>query len=219
MSFGAQVIAAMEARGMTARELQRRTGVSYDVIVKLKQRPGSSTSVENALKLSEALGIDLKSIENDDSASYSDSEINTISKAPGERLAHIVGLRSGDGGANMLDGKSSVDLALPERHIATIAPGGVSRLRGLTVRGDAMAPTLLDGDLVLLDLGDTDISHDGIFAISEAGGSAIIKRIGRASKSGCVTLISDNRAVYPAVERPCDDIAIVGRAVWKGGRL
>lgn len=57
-TFRDRVIDATNAKGWSYKELARKSGVSYDAIMKLKGRDGASTSVENASKLAAALGID-----------------------------------------------------------------------------------------------------------------------------------------------------------------
>ncbi len=53
-----RIVAAMERRGITAAELARRANVSYNVVTKLRHRPDSSTSAENAEKLLAVLQAD-----------------------------------------------------------------------------------------------------------------------------------------------------------------
>lgn len=57
-SFSDRFVAAFKESGMTAAALSRQAGVSYDVINKLKTRPGTSTSAENAAKISRVLEMD-----------------------------------------------------------------------------------------------------------------------------------------------------------------
>lgn len=52
---------AWQASGWSAAELARRSGVSYDVINKLKQREKSSTNAESAAALARALSFDVGS--------------------------------------------------------------------------------------------------------------------------------------------------------------
>lgn len=58
-NFNERFMKAFKQTGWSVAELSRRSGVTYDVINKLKRRPGSSTSAENAEKLSKALSLDL----------------------------------------------------------------------------------------------------------------------------------------------------------------
>ncbi len=55
--FRDRFVSALDASGLSVAELSRRSGVSYHVIDKLKKRPGASTTVENANKLAQTLGM------------------------------------------------------------------------------------------------------------------------------------------------------------------
>lgn len=57
ISFRDEMMSALERTGMSIAELSRRSGVSYDVLNKLKRRSGSSTSAENAAKIRAVLGF------------------------------------------------------------------------------------------------------------------------------------------------------------------
>lgn len=65
--------------------------------------------------------------------------------------------------------------------------------------GDTMAPTLLDGDILLVDRGATRIEASGIYAIGR-GEELHILRVQR-SLAGGFTLSCDNRA-YPPYDAP-----------------
>ena len=56
--FATQVIERMTELGWSMKELARQSGVSYDIINKMKQRPESSTKADNGRKLAKALGLD-----------------------------------------------------------------------------------------------------------------------------------------------------------------
>lgn len=80
--------------------------------------------------------------------------------------------------------------------------------------GDSMQPTLLDGDIVLIDTSQQSItSQDRIWAISY-GDLGMIKRV-RRLPGGAYHVMSDNPAVQPfsAVD---DEMHVVGRVIWIG---
>lgn len=84
----------------------------------------------------------------------------------------------------------------------------------LEARGDSMAPKIADGDLLLIDEGDTRIT-DGIFAFL-LDDEARVKRIRR--KLGGVSIISDNPD-YETEEVPSDQLdrlTVIGRVRWVG---
>lgn len=77
--------------------------------------------------------------------------------------------------------------------------------------GDSMMPTILDGDLVILDLSQkTPRQQDRIWALSY-GGLGMIKRV-RALPDGSYQVNSDNPAVTP-IHAADGEMQVVGRVV------
>ena len=87
-------------------------------------------------------------------------------------------------------------------------------LSAIEVEGDSMDPTLRDGDEILVDRTPRPL-RAGIHVL-RLDDVLLVKRVERAGER--VRLISDNRA-YPEVERAAGEVEILGRVVWKGGRL
>ncbi len=90
-----------------------------------------------------------------------------------------------------------------------------AELSAITVVGDSMEPVLNDGDEILVDCAPRTFS-DGIHVV-RLGDRLMVKRVASAG-AGRFVLISEN-AAYPPVETQADELDIVGRVVWKGGRL
>jgi phage repressor protein C with HTH and peptisase S24 domain len=88
-------------------------------------------------------------------------------------------------------------------------------LSTIVVSGDSMEPTLRDGDEILVDRKPRGL-RDGIHVV-RLGDNLLVKRLDT-GRSGKVVLLSDNPA-YPPVECAGRDIAVIGRVVWKGGRI
>jgi phage repressor protein C with HTH and peptisase S24 domain len=83
-------------------------------------------------------------------------------------------------------------------------------------RGDSMMPTLMDGDMVLIDRSQRHVfEQDAIWALT-VGDIAMIKRL--RVRSDRVQLLSDNDRV-PADEATADEINIVGRVIFIGRRV
>ena len=85
----------------------------------------------------------------------------------------------------------------------------------IEVEGDSMDPTLRDGDEILVDRTPRPL-RAGVYVL-RLDDVLLVKRVELAAPER-LKLISDNRA-YPAVERAIGEVEIVGRVVWKGGRL
>lgn len=94
-------------------------------------------------------------------------------------------------------------------------PGHMKLLR---IMGDAMQPSLKDGDLVLVDEGQKDVFEGGIYILS-LDGQVVIKRL--AKRMGSLLLICENRELYEPQEIPfpSEGLAIVGRVVWLSREL
>jgi phage repressor protein C with HTH and peptisase S24 domain len=88
-------------------------------------------------------------------------------------------------------------------------------LSAIRVAGDSMEPLLHDGDEILVDRAQRSL-RDGIHVV-RLGDALMVKRLAPAGP-GRASLISQNLA-YPPFEVALADIEIVGRVVWKSGRL
>ncbi len=80
--------------------------------------------------------------------------------------------------------------------------------------GDSMMPTMIDGDIVLIDTAQKRIDQqDRIWALSY-GDLGMIKRV-RRLPGGTYRIMSDNPAVEP-LEATDEEMYVVGRVVWIG---
>jgi len=90
-----------------------------------------------------------------------------------------------------------------------------AQLSAIRVQGDSMEPLLHDGDEILVDRAQRAL-RDGIHVV-RVGDVLLVKRLAAAGP-GRATLLSQNYA-YPPVEVALEELEIVGRVVWKSGRL
>lgn len=83
----------------------------------------------------------------------------------------------------------------------------------ISVRGDSMEPDLNDGDLVLIDLANTDLSDGKIYAVQYSG-NLFVKRI-QYVPGDTVRLVSRNAQYAPIeIKTPeADGVRVVGRVV------
>lgn len=90
-----------------------------------------------------------------------------------------------------------------------------AQLSVIEVAGDSMQPTLRDGDEILVDRSPVPF-RDGIHVV-RIDDVLLVKRLA-ADAGGMIRVISDNPA-YPQGLRRRDEVSIIGRVVWKGGRI
>lgn len=88
-------------------------------------------------------------------------------------------------------------------------------LSSISVAGDSMEPLLRDGDEILVDRTHRPL-REGVHVL-RLGEITLVKRV-QLGQPGQVTLISENRQ-YPPMDVALEDVDVIGRVVWKGGRL
>mgnify|MGYP000001551002 CR=1 FL=1 len=88
-------------------------------------------------------------------------------------------------------------------------------LSAIRVEGDSMETTLRDGDEILVDRTPRPW-RDGIHVV-RTGDALLVKRLDLAIP-GKIALVSDNPA-YRTIELVPDEVEVIGRVVWKSGRL
>lgn len=88
-------------------------------------------------------------------------------------------------------------------------------LSAVSVEGDSMEPLLRAGDEVLVDRTPRPL-RDGVYVV-RLGETLMIKRVAQPGL-GRLTLLSQN-LTYPPVEVALDEVDVIGRVVWKSGRI
>lgn len=110
-------------------------------------------------------------------------------------------------------------LAFDPAWLRRIGSGDPARLSLVRVSGDSMAPTLADGEEILVDGGDgAGRLRDGIYVL-RIDDALVVKRIALRPDGRALSVLSDNPA---APDWPdCDParLRIVGRVVWAARRV
>jgi phage repressor protein C with HTH and peptisase S24 domain len=114
----------------------------------------------------------------------------------------------------------------PRSHIAfdrawlrALGAGDPQSLSIITVEGDSMAPTLADGDEILVDRSDGAARlRDGIYVL-RMDEALIVKRLSVNPAARTASIRSDNPAYPGWPDCPLGGFDIVGRVVWTGRKL
>jgi phage repressor protein C with HTH and peptisase S24 domain len=122
-------------------------------------------------------------------------------------------------GIQIQEGPEERDCLLFQRDwLEGIASNGIDKLFALTIEGNSMAPTLLDGDTILVDRAQTKPRGDGIYLLN-VDGELLVKRLQRSMADGTWTIISDNQ-LYPSEHGITPDLLdIEGRVRWIGRKI
>ena len=98
---------------------------------------------------------------------------------------------------------------------SAFSAASASASAALSARLDSMEQLLRHGDEILIDRGSR-FERDGVHVV-RMGDTLMVKRLASAG-AGRIALLSQNLA-YPPVEVGLDEIEVLGRVVWKSGRL
>ncbi len=90
----------------------------------------------------------------------------------------------------------------------------LSMLSMIRVEGDSMAPTLGDGDDILVDRSPAGLGvRDGIFVL-RLDGALMVKRLAVNPALRAVSIKSDNADYPDFADCPLSEVDIIGRVVW-----
>ena len=121
------------------------------------------------------------------------------------------------GGLVLQDHAEAKPVPFPREWLRALIRGRFDQVFIARGEGDSMQPTLLDGDVIVVDTAQqTLMGQDRIWCLSY-GDMGMIKRL-RQLPDGNLMIISDNPAVQPYTA--CDGEAhIIGRVVWIGRKM
>ncbi|KQZ73410.1 peptidase S24 [Sphingopyxis sp. Root214] len=140
-------------------------------------------------------------------------------RGPGMILVPKLAIGASAGAGASVDGEAvEGEVAFDPKWLRDLGadPRALSIIR---VEGDSMAPTLDDGDDILVDGGDTAARlRDGIYVL-RMDDVLMVKRVARAPGQGRISVISDNPHYRSWDDLPMASVQLVGRVVWTGRRV
>lgn len=143
-------------------------------------------------------------------------------KEPGknEELVAVYDVSASAGHGTLVETEelAAYSLAFPPNYLKNLTRSNPKNLSIISVKGDSMFPTLLDDDLVMLDVSKRDLNFDGLFVL-RYGENLLVKRVARSARREHIKIISDNRELYPPEDVHVSDIEVVGKVIWKGGKV
>ena len=109
--------------------------------------------------------------------------------------------------------------AFDERWLKRLTATPASQLSVVRVQGDSMAPTLNEGDDILIDKAECgERVRDGIYVL-RVDDSLVVKRLALNPKGRRVTVQSDNPAYPDWPDCSLADIHCIGRVIWSGRKV
>jgi phage repressor protein C with HTH and peptisase S24 domain len=219
----ANLAKAMEAAGLNQSELAERVGMKQPSIGRLLT---GETRTTRALDLiAQALGTSpayLRGDTDDPSprihplhmamrSSASESADSTV-MIPQLDIGYSMG-----GGSVFEDYAQTALIPFPREWLRPMIGGTFGEIFVARGEGDSMMPTILDGDVVIVDTAQKTITkQDRLWCLSY-GELGMIKRV-RMQPDGGALIISDNPAVenFTAYD---GEVSTIGRVIWIGRRV
>ncbi len=109
-------------------------------------------------------------------------------------------------------------LAFKPEWLRTVTLAPTDRLGLITVYGDSMIPTLLNGDTILVDFTQSRPDRDGIYVLRRDD-TVQVKRVSIHPATGLLTIRSDNDAYETWHDVQSAAVNIAGRVIWLGRRV
>lgn len=220
VSVGERILERMTRLGINQSELARRVKVSQPTINALVN--GDSASSKHLHRIAAELETSPAYLagETDDDApvTVAPSALDALAEKMDLAVVPELELGYSMGPGSVLDQYEQKGVVPFQRAwLRSMMRGAISELFVARGEGDSMQPTILDGDIVLIDTAQKDIrQQDRIWAVSY-GDLGMIKRV-RRSPRGTYHLLSDNAAV-PPIECADEEMHVVGRVIWIGRRI
>jgi hypothetical protein len=129
-------------------------------------------------------------------------------------------VRASAGPGAAVDNEAPIhDVGFDARWLRRLVQGRTDQLSMIRVEGDSMAPTLLDGDDIIVNLADTAAAlRDGIYALRRDD-VLMVKRLALNPVSRLIAIRSDNPAYPSWPDCKPGQVNVIGRVVWAGRKL
>lgn len=122
-------------------------------------------------------------------------------------------------GAVAEDGLARPSMAFDAQWLKQLTAASAESLSMIRVQGDSMAPTLNDGDDILVDRAEAGQPlRDGIYVL-RIEDNLLVKRLAVHPLGRTVTVQSDNPAYPDWPDCPLETLHCIGRVIWAGRKV
>ena len=207
--IGQRLKREMKQRGLTAAALAKLADVRQSFLYDVLNGKSAHPSTLTLARVAEALGMELSALAGGSGAG--------AGAADGSAREYVAIPRvMVDSAEDGLVLASLMDEHAPQRFhagwIAEVLGCQPKNLRSFTQRGGVMAPTLLSGDTLLVDISQTAPATPGMFLIHDGRGLTV-RRLEYSAGNTRLRVTADSPDFKP-YECSIADASIAGRIVW-----
>lgn len=143
---------------------------------------------------------------------------NGLPAPQGSKLVPVFDLAASAGNGAIAEYESiAYSLAFPPEYLTRVTRSHPKNLAIISVKGDSMEPILKDDDIVMVDVSKRNVGYDGMFVLRHFD-VIKVKRLRLSPDRQTITLVSNNPNYQPE-DWPVEDIEIIGRVIWVGGKV
>jgi phage repressor protein C with HTH and peptisase S24 domain len=102
--------------------------------------------------------------------------------------------------------------------VEDILQGEPSQLRAIDMAGDSMLPTIRDGDIGLAQL-QAPFESGKCYALWDGRGLVVKRLEGSLIDPDKLRVVSDNAQLHAPYEVHADEVHIIAKIVWRGGKI
>lgn len=203
-------------RGLKIKPWAKKAGLSDATVRSFLKGRTTSLSYSTLERLAQAAGVTVDEIIGGNK--------QTNKQTPSDQLVSIKHLEvhaSAGGGFEVTSESEGEPYYFKKSWLENMFGGHDGKLRVIHFDGDSMLPTIQNGDVGIVLTGETgnEFQSGRIYVLWDGRG-LVVKRleVGISSRPR-LRVISDNKDVYTAYEIDADDAHIVGRVLWRAGKL
>lgn len=220
-TVGERIEERLNKLGMSQSELARRVGIKQPTIHALIR--GNNTGSKHLHRIAAELETSpawlVGESEDDSPVTFAPSALEALTEKLDLAIVPEleIGYSMGAGATIFEQYEQKGVVPFQRAWLRSMMRGSISDLFVARGEGDSMQPTILDGDIVLIDTAQKDIrQQDRIWAVAY-GDLGMVKRV-RRRPNGSYLLLSDN-ATVPPVECADEEMYVIGRVIWIGRRI
>jgi phage repressor protein C with HTH and peptisase S24 domain len=223
---GTRIKKARDALGMTQVALAKAVGVSQQAVMELES--GRAKGTKHCAKFARALGQDPLWLETGDGrmreAAKAKRQVKNEAPEDANEFANyeripIVDIRAASGRGSIGEGDGAIGhFMFATDWLRALTPTPFSQLAVVLVAGDAMEPTLHNGDHALIDTSQLNLRREGIYVL-RLDDTLMIKRVTTHPTTKRVTIGTDNARYQTYTDLDAGNVEALGRVIWIGHTL
>jgi phage repressor protein C with HTH and peptisase S24 domain len=203
----------MTQLGTNARQVSLSAGLSPDAVRTIKQ--GKMPGAERLSKIAAALNVTTSELIGADELEREATGIEYAGESYASVAVYEAAVSAGPGSLNAEHAAPLAYNLFRRDWLRSVTRVPVEHLAILKVHGDSMAPTLMSGDDVLVDMSIKHIGRDGLYVLA-ADHEVQVKRVSRSPLDKSLSISSDNPAAQSWVGVSDENVFVLGRVIWLG---